>query len=313
MIAFQERLRGVLPKSWFPRGADPVLDSVLAGHATLLENSAQQLAFVAMQTRIKTSTGEWLDLVSNDFFGPNLPRLAEEPDDAFRARILANLFAIGPTRALLSTAVQRTTGSVPQIVEPQLPSDCGGWDTAGGWGIAGHWGACPGEMDAQFFVVPFIGQQGGIPNVGGYDVGALGWDIWGEWIELAMAQARVAITDVDAAIESCHPVGTVAWTAAQTAPVSPNIPPYLGINITLGSTPLWSESYVSTNSAYPAISKWGVQPVVQTVVKSLYQQSPVFVYPAGWDSSSPIAGGWDEMGEWADGSVLPGQVVATYN
>ncbi|WP_083615571.1 hypothetical protein [Paraburkholderia sp. SOS3] len=72
--------------------ASPNFDATLQGPAWALSSIYAQITYAALQTRIATATDGYLDLISNDFFGTSLPRLTNEPDGDFRARILANLF-----------------------------------------------------------------------------------------------------------------------------------------------------------------------------------------------------------------------------
>ena len=63
------RLRAVLPKRWFA-GQSPNLQSVLTGMATPWVWLYSVINYVIGQTRLLTATEDWLDLISNDYFGP---------------------------------------------------------------------------------------------------------------------------------------------------------------------------------------------------------------------------------------------------
>lgn len=120
-----KRLRGNLPP-WFPsQGSSPVLDGVLTGIAATLSFVYALTAYAQLQTRILTSTGGFLDLVSYDFFGSRLPRIGGEADPAFDARIIEELVRPRVTRQAMITALEELTGYVPRIVEGWLPSDIG--------------------------------------------------------------------------------------------------------------------------------------------------------------------------------------------
>jgi hypothetical protein len=132
------RIDGLIPPSWFG-SASPNLTALLSGLASMLAWVYSLIAYVQNQCRIATATDGFLDLISADFFGPNLPRNAGETDTAFRARIQANLLRPRATRAGLIATVQTLTGTTPRLFEPQRPMDTGGWggNPYGGYGVAG--------------------------------------------------------------------------------------------------------------------------------------------------------------------------------
>ena len=212
------RLRALLPVSWFPVSA-PNLDASLAGAAWAFSSNYAQLTYVALQTRIKTATDGWLDVISYDFFGTTLPRLTNETDGAFRARILANLFVKGPTRSCMSKVLELITGSAPSIFEPSNTSDSGGWDSGfyfdtgipegGGWGD---------PLPFQSFVTAYRPAGGNI-DLGEFDAYTFSWDSWGAWSD----GSPVSITDaaIIAAVESTRMLGTIVWLRIANSPVSP--------------------------------------------------------------------------------------------
>ena len=219
---FVARLRALLPPSWFPQSADPVLLSVLSGGAALLAGNAQQLAYAALQTRISTSTGEWLDITSADFFGENLPRQPGESDANFRKRILAALFVVGPTRRDLERYLYLLTGRTPIIFEPWRIRDAGAWDAPiCGWDATGGWGDL---LPAQYFVTIYTPRGQGIPNLGGWDdtVGALDIPSQLAWQEARNSQPYLTDTQLLALALLCRPVGTRMW--AQITSVTPSLP-----------------------------------------------------------------------------------------
>ena len=63
----------------------------LSGPAWALSQIYALIQYAVLQTRIATATDGFLDLISYDFFGGNLPRRSQEKDNPFRARILATL------------------------------------------------------------------------------------------------------------------------------------------------------------------------------------------------------------------------------
>ena len=61
------RLKALIPRSWF--GASPNFDATLQGPAWALSSVYAEIAYAALQTRIKTATDGYLDLISCDFLG----------------------------------------------------------------------------------------------------------------------------------------------------------------------------------------------------------------------------------------------------
>jgi hypothetical protein len=208
-----KRLKAVLPNGWFSQDSTPVLDGFLSGIAWALALIYSLAAYAKLQTRIMSATDGFLDLISYDFFGDNLPRKFMESDSAFRSRILAELLLQKATRYGLIRALQILTGRTPWVFEPARPADTGGYNTNSmGYGVAGGYGStlCP----YQAFVVAYrpIGQ--GIPNVGGYgsSVGAYGTPSQLEYANPSLIQGNVQDSDIYAAISSVAPEGTIVWT-----------------------------------------------------------------------------------------------------
>lgn len=119
------RLRSTLPRGWF--GTTPILDAVLTGIATAWSEMYALYQYAALQARIRTATGAWLDIAASDFFGVNLPRLANEYDAQYRARIIAALFVEKGTRNAIYYTLLRLTGRAPVIFEPARPADTGAY------------------------------------------------------------------------------------------------------------------------------------------------------------------------------------------
>lgn len=189
------RLKAQFPTSWFK--LSPNFDATLQGPAWALSTIYAQITYARLQTRIATATDGYLDLISNDFFGTALPRLTNEQDGAFRARILANLFVKGPTRANMSAVLTLVTGRVPDIFEPSNTTDSGGWDGGAYWDTgAGKWGA---PMPYQCFVTAYR-PIGGVQDLGEYDTWRMSWDSYGAWSDNPVT----AVTDaaIIAAVES---------------------------------------------------------------------------------------------------------------
>jgi hypothetical protein len=208
------RLKALLPRGWFG-DSTPVLDALLSGFAYTLSFVYSLIQFAKNQTRIRTATDGFLDLISFDFFGSNLPRRTQEQDSPFRARILATLFREKVTRNGMIVALVALTGRTPIIFEPARPADTGGWGIGWGWDTAGGWGAL--DLRAQVFITAFRASGSGIPNAAGWDAS---YGCWGggysEWCDLGQVQGFVTDNDILAAIAATKAEGVTAWTKLQS-------------------------------------------------------------------------------------------------
>lgn len=120
-----QRLKGALPR-WFGDNT-PILDALLQGLAWAGSFVYSLWAYAKLQTRIKTATDGWLDMIAADFFGSSLMRSANQSDASFRARIIINLIRERATRAGVIKVLQDLTGRTPIIFEPQRPLDTGAY------------------------------------------------------------------------------------------------------------------------------------------------------------------------------------------
>lgn len=199
------RIRALLPKSWFPK-VSPVLDATNQGPAWALSTVYAQITYAALQTRIQTATDGWLDIISGDFFGVSLPRLVNELDGSFRARILANLFVQGPTRADMSAVLTLITGRAPAIFEPSNTSDSGGYDSRAYYDVSTG-GGYGDPLPYQAFVTAYRPNGGQLAALGYYDTYIASFDSYGAYSESAGLPDSVII----AAVESTKPAGTIVW------------------------------------------------------------------------------------------------------
>lgn len=218
------RLQAVSPP-WF--GDNPLLVTAGAqGAAAGLAPIYQQIVYAQAQTRIKTATGSFLDLISQDFFGATLPRYPNEQDAAFRGRILANLFVKGPTRRDMIRVLTLLTGRAPLIIEPSRVQDCGAWDAPScGWDVVtasgcGHWGQ---SLPFQCLIEAYRPLGTGIPYVAGWDASSAGWDTpsQGEWTDASMVESAVPDSVILSAMEATKPVATRIWTRIESSPQFP--------------------------------------------------------------------------------------------
>lgn len=207
------RIRSQLPQWFGDEASSPVLNGLLQGLAYALAYFYSLLAYGRLQTRIKTASDGWLDMIAADFFGAALLRAANQSDTSFRNRILINLFRERATRAGLIKVLQDLTGRTPTIIEPLRPLDTGVYGGPYiGYGMAGAYGSM--LMPYQAFVIAYRPAGAGIPNVAGYgySTGAYNMPSQEEYASLSMIQGAVSDADIYAAIDSVKPVATVVWT-----------------------------------------------------------------------------------------------------
>jgi hypothetical protein len=211
----KSRLLAVLPP-WFGDG-NPILNAVLTMAAQVLAVAYGLYTYAKDQTRIRTATGIWLDIIAVDFFGALLPRGDNEADDDYRQRILANLFRPRATRAAISDVITAVTGQSPIIIEPFSPADCGAYGVGyAGYGSAGAYGSV--SLPAQAFVIASRPTQAGISNVAGYGFPQAGYGVGSqsEYATLSMMGAGVADADIYAAIANTKAAGVTIWAQIGT-------------------------------------------------------------------------------------------------
>lgn len=197
---------------WFG-DSPPILDALLQGIAHGLSFVYSIYVYAKAQSRIKTATDGWLDMIAADFFGSAIRRSANQSDASFRGTILINLFRERATRNGMIKVLQDLTGRTPKIIEPRRPSDTGVYGgPLIGYGVAGAYGSM--LMPYQAFVIAYRPLGTGIPSVAGYGIstGAYSTASQAEWASLSMIQQGVADSDIYAAIEATRPVATTVWT-----------------------------------------------------------------------------------------------------
>ena len=206
-----ERVKSLLPGGWF--GDSPVLTGVLSGIARLLSGADDFIQYARLQTRIKTATDGFLDLIARDFFGDTLKRRAGEMDNPLRSRILSQLFIEKVTRRGVILALEALTGRTPQVFEPARPADTGGYNTNSmGYGVAGGYGSL--KLHHQAFITAYRPAGQGIPRVAGYGSPSGGYSTPSRASYASLNDVVGAVTDLDifAAVSAAKPVGTTLWT-----------------------------------------------------------------------------------------------------
>lgn len=204
------RLKANLPP-WFPSDST-IVDGALTGLAYLFAFVYSLIKYAELQTRIRTATGGWLDLIAADFFGADLLRSAGQGDTSFRTRILLNLLRERATRAALVRVLTDLTGRAPIVIEPMRPADTGGYGLGGvGYGVGGAYGSV--MLPYQCFVQAFRPASSGIPFVAGYGSPPGGYSTPSRavYADLEMVQGAISDADIYAAIEAVKPEGTTVW------------------------------------------------------------------------------------------------------
>lgn len=123
------RLKNLLPAGWFGDN-NPIRDALLWGYANALAWGYTLYLYAKAQTRIKSATDGWLDLIGLDFFGKNLIRYSNQSDASYKNRILINIFRERTTRHAMEQVLYDLTGRWPIIIEPARPADVGSYGAA---------------------------------------------------------------------------------------------------------------------------------------------------------------------------------------
>jgi len=196
---------------WFGDNT-PILDALLQGMAWSGSFVHGLYVYAKQQTRIKTASGGWLDLVAHDFFGGGLKRAQHQSDASFRSRILARLLRERATRKGVVQVLEDLTGRTPGVFEPLRPLDTGAYSALYGYDAAGGYGSR--LLPFQAFVTAYRPAGTGIPNINGYGdpAGGYGAASQAEYAALAMIEGAVTDADIYAAVDGAKPVGSILWT-----------------------------------------------------------------------------------------------------
>lgn len=137
---FLTRIKSLLPR-WFP-DTSPILDAVLNGWANSLAFAYSLYAYAKQQTRIRTATDGWLDLIAADYFGALLQRKAYYTDASYRTFILASLLRERATRTGMLKMALDITGRNAILIEARRPLDNGAYsEPVAFYSCAGRYGS----------------------------------------------------------------------------------------------------------------------------------------------------------------------------
>lgn len=209
MSTMLSRLRAMIPSRW--RGDDtPVLDAVLAGPASVLQEAADRLAWVRLQSRLRTAEGAWLDQLTFDFLGGGVQREEGESDESLRTRLRIELLREKATRRAVVRAIEDVTGETPLVIEPARPADIGGYGVARGYGVAGRYGSL--RLPYQTFVIAYRPVAPGVPQVNGWGGTIAGWGRGlGQWLSGRDVAERIPDRRILRVISRVMPAASVAW------------------------------------------------------------------------------------------------------
>nr|WP_294915966.1 hypothetical protein [uncultured Neokomagataea sp.] len=168
---FSCRFRQLLPAGWFPDAPTdgelenaPILASLLKGFGYIFAGVWEQVQLLRKNSRLKTASGSFVDMISEDYFGRGgLPRKLKEKDKSYRQRIVKNIVAYRNTRSAIYSALLAETGQNPHIIEPMNAADCHALGSlsrpgcGGGYGY-GVTGLRYGGQSGQFFIETSLGN-----------------------------------------------------------------------------------------------------------------------------------------------------------
>lgn len=201
------RLKSLLPAGWFG-DTNPVLDGVMWGFAQALAWGYSLYLYAQAQTRIKTASDGWLDMIALDFFGTGLVRYQAQTDTSYRNRILINIFRERTTRNGMAKVLADLTGRAPLIVEPARSADVGCLGITSGLGVAmvGSY-----STPYQAFVTAYRPLGNGAANWPGVNTNPFGLATTSGLLPAANLNPAVSDADIVAAIEATRPAGSVVW------------------------------------------------------------------------------------------------------
>jgi hypothetical protein len=150
---FVSRLQGMLPPWFGDFKLAPNMNGLLNGIAAALSLIYGLIAYAKQQTRIKTATDGWLDMIAGDWFGVSLQRRTGQTDASYRALIVSSLLRPRGTRNAVTKVLQDVTGRTPLVVEPRRIVDTGGYGAPGyGYGVSGVYGSRSLPVNVAFVV-----------------------------------------------------------------------------------------------------------------------------------------------------------------
>lgn len=181
---FLDRIGALIP-GWFLSSA-PIKDGLVTGYANVAAFIYSLLAYIQLQTRIKSATDGWLDLIAFDFFGLRIQRDTGQSDASLEGRIIAEIFRRRNTRNAIRQVVLDITGLEPAIFEPGRLADTGACNTTTAYyNTIGRWGSR--DIPYQCFVTVTRGNESSDADIYAAieSVRAAGTEIWVQIVDAA--------------------------------------------------------------------------------------------------------------------------------
>ena len=150
----RRRIRLTLPTRWFGDVA-PILDGVLSGLAAMWSTLYQLLLFVVQQSRMKTATGQFLEMAGRDYLSDDFWRRPNEADEDYRVRLLVALQRSRATRPAIIAAAA-SAGYTLSVFEAAQPADTGAYNvpTRLAWNSVGAWGSLQMPLESLIVARP---------------------------------------------------------------------------------------------------------------------------------------------------------------
>ena len=190
---FRQRLRQLIPYSWFPNPA-PILWGALSGYAYTLSSMYAELKYAKAQTRMATATDAFLDIAAQDYTGTRIQRRPGETDASFRDRIIQEVLRIRLTPLALLISLMELTGRIPEIIAP--------WDTQNP------------KIGALDYTIALAG--GAFAGVGGVGSMAMPYIIFiNVFRPLAGSGIMVSDAEIYSMISNVKAAGIKAWVSIQ--------------------------------------------------------------------------------------------------
>jgi hypothetical protein len=215
-----QRIKKVLPGRWFGENT-PVLDSVLNALAAGWLSQFDLLDYAKLQTRVRSATGSWLDLIARDYFGRRVGRRKAENDTSLRQRILRELLSDRCTREAVHDLLLDLTGKQPIIFEPANPQDTGCYGSPSspnsgmiGYCVSGGWGSLNSPF--QTFIRAFRPTTPGVAMINGWNGPGGGFGVGcNAYISAEMNSSQASDADMYQEVSRISPAGAIVWMSIE--------------------------------------------------------------------------------------------------
>ena len=113
------------------------------------------MQFVVQQSRVRTASGEFLDMAAQDFLSDVFPRRGQEADVSYRARLLTAMQRSQATRPAV-VAAAASAGYTITVFEAAQPISTGAYNVPSSlaWSSAGAWGSLQMPLESLIVAQP---------------------------------------------------------------------------------------------------------------------------------------------------------------